>query len=494
MTDDFFREKLSDPIEFIARVLGIKAITREQAEVIRSVWANKYTAVKAAHSVGKTYIEASILLAFLFTQEDSVVVSTAPTGRQVSDLLWRNVNDQYANAQHPLGGKCNSVDLTISPRWFATGISTNPGAEEESAVKMQGYHAPKLLVLVDEAFGVHKKIWESIDGIASSDGARILGVGNPSTSNNHFASHWKSAEWNKITISAYSHPNIILKREVIPGAVSYKWLLEKIEKWCQPVDSKINEYVFEHNGQLYLPNDLFLWKVLGEFPKVSADSLVSPKQVEAAMDRPKHHTLVTRIKHMALDVARFGSDSSVFCLNHNNNFTFQTFFHYDVAQITGESIKRITIDRPTHFAVDCDGIGGGVYDNLWELQQEGKLDWVELIPINSGASPINLGQEEEFLNIRAQMFWAIREDIDSVWLEEVPELLEGLPMIKYFFNSRSYIYIEPKEKFKERVGRSSDHEDAFAYCNFIKRYAILQSENAERMANYQEQESAQSIL
>jgi len=485
----------SDPFRFISEILGIQQITSEQAEIIRSVRDNKNTGVKAAHSVGKTYIEAAILLWFLFSEPNTVVISTAPTGRQVKDLLWKNVNTMYGNAKVILGGKCNTTDLVISPSWYATGISTEPGKEAESAVKLQGYHAPRILGIVDEAFGVHKAIWEALDGILSSDGARILAVGNPSTTNNAFATHLKSGLYNKMSISAFNHPNVINKREVIPGAVSYQWVMEKIEKWCERVDSRIDEYCFKHEGQWYMPNDLFLWKVLGQFPKYAADSLVSPQQVVDAMAR-KNTAMIERESFMALDVARFGTDYSVFCRNYNGHYTFKPFYHYDTAAITGEAIKLLHEYKPKALAVDCDGLGAGVFDNLVERQRDdGMFRDVQIYEIHSGSKPANLGQTEEFLNLRAQMFWLLREDIEEISIESNEEVLEGLPLIKYFFNSRGKIQIEAKEDYKERVGRSSDYEDALAYCIFMKHYASLQSEEQYMAdAKYYQKSAEESFL
>jgi uncharacterized protein YlxW (UPF0749 family) len=37
--------------------------------------------------------------------------------------------------------------------------------------------------VIDEAVGIHPSIWEAVDGIASSENAKVLAVGNPSTMN-----------------------------------------------------------------------------------------------------------------------------------------------------------------------------------------------------------------------------------------------------------------------------------------------------------------------
>lgn len=465
MTKQELKVKLLDPIYFIKNILGVSYLTDEQTKIIISVFENKFTGVKACHSVGKTFLAACVLLAFIVPRRGSMVVSTAPTGRQVRDLLWSEVNSLFAKSKYPLGGQMNQMNYMIAPKWFATGVATEPGQEEQSAVKIQGYHAPQLLAIIDEAVGVHAKIWEGIDGITNSEGSHVLAIANPSIINCAYKSFLDNPKTNNFQISALSHPNVVEKKEVVSGAVSYEWVKDKVVKWCEKVTEKVDRTIFEFEGELYLPNSLFLWKVLGEFPNEDSDSLISYMDIQAAMERV--NSIDIDVNHLSLDVARFGTDLSVFCHNKNNHFTFKSLYHFDVAKLSGEAIKMIKELKPSKFSIDCDGIGAGVYDNVNEWITENNID-IELVEIHGGAMPYDLQQTEEFLNLRAQMFWFLRNDIYLISLEENENLLEGLASIKYFFNSKGKIQIESKDDFKKRFGRSSDYEDALAYCNALK--------------------------
>ncbi|MGA2669635.1 MAG: hypothetical protein ABSF32_12095, partial [Ignavibacteria bacterium] len=117
--------------------------------------------------------------------------------------------------------------------------------------------------------------------------------------------------------------------------------------------------------------------------------------------------------------------------------------------------------------VDCDGIGAGVFDILKENRDEGKID-TELIEIHGGSNPLPLGQTEEFVNLRAQMYWMFKQDIGMISIPQDEDLADGLSSIKYYFNSKGRIQIEAKEEIKRRLGRSPDAEDALVYCNFLK--------------------------
>ncbi len=460
-------KKLQDPFYFLREVLGIKTLTAEQNQIIDSVFTNKYTGVRSSHNTGKTFICAGIVLAFVIPNKMSQAVTTAPTGRQVKDLLWAEINHLYHNAKYPLGGQMNLTEFKIKPKWGAVGITTEPGKEADSAVKFQGYHSGKILVVLDEAVGIANPIWEAIDGIASNEDAHILAIANPSTTVCSFYKKLKEPDWNELSISSLNHPNVTEKKEIIRGAVSYKYVKEKVGKWCDEAaehDKALKTFDFE--GKIYKPNSLFTWKVLGEFPEQATDTLLSFYDVEKASERELSETGDC---YLGIDVARFGSDYSVFCIEKNRSFTFKPFYHFDTAQITGEAIKIIKEHKPKKVGVDCDGIGSGVYDNLNELKNNGGFDYdFELIEIHGGAEPLDLGQTEEFLNLRAQMFWTLRGEINAISLEPIEELQEGLPQIQYKYNSKGKIQIEAKEDFKKRLGRSSDYEDALVYCNFLK--------------------------
>jgi len=474
LTKKQLKEKLSNPFYFLDKVLGIKEITEDQRSVIRSVIDNKYTAAQSAHSVGKTFVAAGIAIWFLTTNKDSVVVTTAPTGRQVKQLLWREINDLFTKAKYNLGGKMLNLSYELSDKWFAVGISPQPGKELDSAVTMQGFHAPKLLVILDEADGIHPSIWEAVDGITNSEGSKVLAIGNPQNITSKFHNKIVTKEYNSLKISALTHPNVITKSTVIPGAVSYSWVKDKVKKWCEETDKHDPDLkTLEFEGKIYVPNILFLWKVLGEYPEGVTDTLISLLKIQQAFER---ENTTSEFVNGAVDVARFGTDSTVFCFDVNGKFIFEKFYHYDIARMSGKAFELIQKYKPLKFGVDCDGLGAGLYDNLKEAVDEGRLN-VKLFEIHGGASPIEINQiesketerkEEQFINLRAQMYWFFKDDLNYISLPYSEDFETGMSTIKYFFNSKGKIQIESKDEIKKRLGRSPDEEDASVYCNFMK--------------------------
>src|SRR5262249_30023346 len=113
------RDRMSvDPLWTVREVLGGRPWPT-QARIVESVWANRHTAVPACHASGKTWVAAQIIVAFLYAFPGSRVIATAPTDRQVRQVLWPEVARAHANARVPLGGELTTEKLQLDPDWFA---------------------------------------------------------------------------------------------------------------------------------------------------------------------------------------------------------------------------------------------------------------------------------------------------------------------------------------------------------------------------------------
>jgi phage terminase large subunit len=123
---------------------------RNQEDILEAVFNYRNVSVKSCNSAGKSHIAARVAHAFLDLHPGSIVVTTAPTARQVKDVLWRYIGTTHSLAKYPLGGHLTQLGLEYDKDWFAVGLSTT---EPE---KFFGYHADHILVIVDEASGVEE--------------------------------------------------------------------------------------------------------------------------------------------------------------------------------------------------------------------------------------------------------------------------------------------------------------------------------------------------
>lgn len=438
------------PEAFAEEVLGSRW-WEAQAEVARTVAAHRRTVVKSANGVGKTYLAADLALWFLYTHRPSVVLTTAPTWRQVRYLLWEEIRRRFRGARVPLPGMLRLTQLTVGEGWFALGLATDEG------VRFQGFHAENLLILMDEASGIPEEIWEAVEGVAVGRNNRILAIGNPLSPSGRFYRLFRAASrWQRRTISALEHPNVRGRGRQIPGAVTAEAISERVAEWCEPVERKevySSADLFEWQGGHYRPNGIFRARVLGEFPDSEEEALIPRRWIEAAMER----TLPAEgYRRAAVDVARLGGDLTVIGLRVGPVVThLEAVRGADLMEVCGRIVRLAYEERPESIAIDSIGLGAGVVDRLNELQIAG----VEAVNV---ALPAN--DRERFANRRAELYWGLRERFrrGEIALPRNETLCEQLASLRYGHTSGGKIQIESKEAMRRRGMDSPDHADMLA--------------------------------
>ena len=85
----------------------------KQVEIADSVAANRRTAVKSCHGVGKSWTAGMLAAWWIDTHPvgEAIVVSTAPTYKQVHAVLWEEIRKQ-----HRIGGLDGTVNLAAETR------------------------------------------------------------------------------------------------------------------------------------------------------------------------------------------------------------------------------------------------------------------------------------------------------------------------------------------------------------------------------------------
>jgi hypothetical protein len=105
---------------------------------------------------------------------EAFVVTTAPTTPQVEAILWRYMGNAHRKAGLP--GR-----ITLDAKWYIgnelVAYGRTPADYDPAA--FQGIHARYLLVIIDEAGGLPKSIFDAVDALATNVDARVVGVGNP---------------------------------------------------------------------------------------------------------------------------------------------------------------------------------------------------------------------------------------------------------------------------------------------------------------------------
>ncbi|MFH1547385.1 MAG: hypothetical protein ABIC57_02775 [bacterium] len=423
----------NDPIAFCHDVLGVKLWERQE-EILLSIRDNERTTVRSCNSAGKSFVAACAVLWFLKCFESSTVVTTATTQRQVKDVLWREIAARYHSAREPIGGKMLTTYLNMSSKekWFATGFTTR----DQDLERFQGFHNESILVVVDEASGVGRSIFEAIEGLlASGITVRLLLIGNPLDEATVFGDSFKSSSYNRIHISAFDTPNVKMGRKVFPGLISQEWVDGRGQEWGE-------------NSPLYQI------RVLGNFPDQSEDTLIAFSWIHGAIEADVLSSSMEKV--IGMDIARFGSDETVAIYREGDEVKeIRSWKHKDVMESVGRLISFFDEINADYANIDEIGIGSGAVDRM-------KEQGYRVNGINFGASAI---KKDTYLNLRAEAYWNLRKRFQERRIS-IPEndqnLINELSQLKYDFLSTGKIRIESKEDIKKRIGRSPDRADALA--------------------------------
>ena len=438
-----------DPVAFCTDVLGDERPWARQAEMLEAVRDHRRTAVRSGHGVGKSWTVARAALWWLYTRPWSAVITTAPTERQVREVIWREIARAHGASRVSLGGRLLTSRIQLDADWFALGCST------DEAERFQGFHSASLLVIFDEAAGIPRRMWEAAEGMLSSRGSRMLAVGNPAAPSGPFFSACSSPEWRHIRVSCEEAAREAA-RLGLSRLVSAEWIDERRRSWGG--DSPV-----------------FRARVLGEFPTTVESGLVPAEWVAAALARrPQGDAEASSDDRpvMGGDVARFGDYLTAIVLRRGARVAeAQTFAGIDTMEVAGQIVRAARawgVDwHDVH--VDETGVGAGVVDRL---REQGHY----VSGHNFAASAAN---GAEFENLRAEIYWRLRTALSPSATEAlaIEHRLDGLARqllwIRYRVNSSGRIQIESKDRIRAVEGSSPDLADALAltFAGYMEREA-----------------------
>ncbi len=471
-----------------AKELLCVELDSRQEEILRAVQRHKMVSVVSGTARGKDFVAAVAAFCFMyFTPEfdecftltgNTKVAMTAPTGRQVSNIMYPEISRLYhkAKALFPiLPGRLVGNDIrTDYDEWFLTGFK----ADEHNHEAWSGFHAVNTMFVITEASGISESTFAAIEGNLQGN-SKILIVFNANSPTGYAAVSQQKERWKSFRLDCLNAPNVLKKEIVIPGQVDYEWVKDKVENWCEPIsqaDCIEEEGDFRFEGAFYRPNDLFRIKVRGMFPKEGENVLIPLSWIEAAERRYREkRRLVSLPKslYLGVDVAGMGRDSSVLCPRYKNiveQFTkHQSAGKADHMHVAGLVAKLAGRNPQNKAFIDTIGEGAGVYSRLVEQNYSNvySCKFSERAKDEYNKDLTDVTGEYEFENMRAYLFWAIRDFLNPRNQNEVmlcpnASLKEELTAINWEFSSSGKIKIEAKEKIKERIGRSPDDADALA--------------------------------
>lgn len=206
--------------------------------------------------------------------------------------------------------------------------------------------------------------------------------------------------------------------------------------------------------QAQTPDAIFRQEYLCDFTASAANVLIPIDQVWQSCARSYAPSEVQDApKLMGIDPARFGDDRSViFCRQGCQALAPLVFTKLDNMTLAARAAAEIDRFCPDGVFVDS-GCGGGVIDRLRQLGYT-------VTEVAFGGAAARSGQ---YANKRAEMWDQMAQWIKTLGaLPDVPELKNDLCSVSYDYDIAGRLRLEPKEKIKERTGKSPDLADALA--------------------------------
>jgi hypothetical protein len=460
---------VADPVGWAQDVRKV-FLWSKQREVLRAVVDHPRVAVKSCHGVGKTFTAGGVLIPWwvdTHPRGSARVLSTAPSNDQVKALLWHEVNQAHAAGGLP--GRVNQTEWWIGTTMVAFGrkpADNKPGA-------MVGLHSEFNLVVLDEADGVADELWTAADALATNDSSRILAIGNPDTAGSRFEKACKPGSgWHVITISAFDSPNFT--DEPVPDAVRRVLVAPSYE-------AKTRQ---DHGVE----SPVYLSKVLGEFPKQNANSIIPLQARERAQQpRPSAPDEAWPVE-LGVDVAA-GGDRSVVRVRRGSRITPEVWRsrHDDPVRLLEEILVAQRETQATSIKVDSNGVGWALTGQLRQRLEAIKLRTGLTVAVHA----VNVGeasaQPKRFKNLRAELWWTVRElcqdgALDLSYLDAEDPLLEELIEPRWFEDAAKRVVVEPKDEIRKRLGRSPDDADAGLLAIYVPPRREKQVVQGERWA------------
>lgn len=467
-------------------------LDKEQQDIISSVQYNPMTAVASGTARGKDFVAACASLCFMYLTprwkdgkltKNTKIAMTAPTARQVQNIMIPEISRLYRNAGFLPGRLLSSGIKTDYEEWFLTGFK----AGDDNTEAWSGFHAVNTMFVVTEASGISEATYNAIEGNLQGN-SRFLIVFNPNVTTGYAARAMKSERFAKFRLDSLNAENVVSRKDIIPGQVNYEWVKDKVLNWCSPLqktDFNEGEGDFMWEGKLYRPNDLFRVKVRGMFPKVSEDVLIPYEWIEIAnrnwQELQTSGFTPAKSCKLGVDVAGMGRDNSVLCPRYGNYVpqfeVHQSAGRADHMHVVGMTIPYLKKKGAKAF-IDTIGEGAGVYSRLLEEEFTNAFS----CKYSEGADGLHdITGEYEFANMRAYLYWALRDWLNpkngfGAALPPCDQLMEEATETKWKFLSNGKIIIEPKEDVKKRIKRSPDWMDALANTFYPRGYSFISEE------------------
>lgn len=390
------------------------------------------------HGTGKTTLVAWLIHWFMSTHPNGEAVITASTEAQLQTKTWRELNKWQALAIN--GWMFEWTATAYKHRdapatWFAKAQAWS----ESNSQSFAGTHEKYVLVIFDEASGIHPAIWEVVNGAFTTGICYFFAFGNPTETSGGFYDTWHKLRRRYYRFRVDSRHVSFANQEEIAG-----WI--------------------EDHGE---DSDWIRRRVLGKFPRAAETQFIGHDLVHDAQQRTIEWRDIpaSTPRLMGVDCARSGADNNVIVIRqgrkmHNKVIRWKQRDLMKTATFISGKIREF---QPDMVFVDVIGIGAGVVDRLRQLGHD------NIVEVCSGETPTDPVDKQVYANMRIVMWARMREWLKVADIPDDADLETDLTGPTYYHQKRTEKeLLESKQEMKARGMDSPDTGDALAHTFWEK--------------------------
>jgi hypothetical protein len=444
----------NDPCQWIADFVDIDLASYHE-DVLKMIRdGNNKIAVFGPHGLGKSVLASLIILWAGAVSPDCKIVSTASAWRQLEHFLWPEVHKWHSKTNW---GKVVEAG-GVRPRLFSLECHFGPqstafAVASDQPSSIEGAHAKRVVYIFDESKAIASGTWESAEGAFSTPGDHIqIALSTPGDTSGVFYSicaRQKGYEKWKVR-------HVTLRDAIRAGRITMEWAKEKRAQWGKD-------------------SPAYQTRVWGIFATDSPDAIIPLSWVEAAVQRwygwAKSGKSLEGKNVIGADTAGRGVDmTAIYHRFGNTIIRIDRFRKSQPMELAG----KLKNDMGQRAILNIDvsyGEGAGTAYRISEFP--GYRSRINFVNFSSKTPKTDRTGVITFVNVRALMWWNMREMLDPENGENVAlpddELLIGdlVSVRRMPMRSDGKLLIESKEDIKKRIGRSTDDGDACCLAFYL---------------------------
>lgn len=417
----------------------------QQADALAKFGKCKRMTIRSGHGCGKDTLAVWIILWFMTTRPYAKVVATAPTARQLYDILWSEISKwlrQSLVADEFIVQRDKMFHKDAPKEWWARAVSPSVKAsKDEQAETLAGFHGDHLLIVVDEASGVPDPVYVPLEGALTQEDNRVLLIGNMTKNSGYFYDthfHEKIKKmWEKIHWDSRNSTNV--SKETIDGFI-YKY----------GVDSNV-----------------FRIRVAGEPPLDSENTLIPLAWAKQCIG---NYLVVADDEPLFLgvDVARYGEDKSI--ILPREGLIIEPWDEYqgmNTIELGGRIQEFYRDAEADGLAIDEIGVGAGVTD--WLIKHgHTRTFGVNVANKSTDHKKYHRLRDELWVRVREKCMKGLYSFPEG---DKGEELCDQLASVRYEFDANGAYVVESKKDMKVRGVSSPNIADALCLTEYFESFA-----------------------